>query len=53
MGRRYQSPSVAVLKRPQIPVSALGIGVSVRISGHSPKFAYGQGALPRSLYPKS
>ena len=26
MGRRYQSPSVAALKRPQIPVSALGMG---------------------------
>lgn len=26
MGRRYQSPSIAALKRPQIPVSALGIG---------------------------
>lgn len=26
MGRRYHSPSVAALKRPQIPVSALGMG---------------------------
>jgi len=26
MGRRYQSPLVAALERPQIPVSALGMG---------------------------
>ena len=44
---------VVALKRLQVPVSALEWGASVRISGHSPKFAYGQGALLGSLYPKS